>query len=598
MKTNSNQFTIYISLGFLVVGLLLGWLIFGRETNQPNTSTSDETHMGHDHLEDEVWTCSMHPQIRQDNSGQCPICGMDLIPATVSSDVEWEGAVQMTPASLKIANVQTVRVEVANPKKEIFLNGRVKVDERRISEITAHYNGRIERLLVNVTGQEVQRGQPLASVYSPQLVTAQKELFEAFQLKETNPTFFEAAVNKLKLWDLTDQQIEKILESEKVRYNFDVLSPRSGTIVTRNVNAGDHIYEGQSMFEVASLHQVWVVFDIYESDLPWIKEGDEISFTVQSLPGKEFASEISFIDPVISPERRVAQVRTELKNEGGELKPHMYAQGVLQASLATSKNELVIPKSAVLWTGKRAVVYVKEPGFDQPTFSYREVVLGPEAGGQYVVNDGLQEGEEIVANGVFKVDAAAQLQGKVSMMNPKPSSVGRSSAVHNHAVVSQQFEAAPNQSFEQVPAEFQEQLRAVIKPYLELKNALVASDAKEGTEAAQQINQAIEQINISLVSGAAQQRWMKNQKVIQQSLNDIQSSNSLETQREAFAPLSEALYRSIREFNVTSLDMYYQYCPMADSDQGAYWLSELLEINNPYFGESMLRCGETRETLD
>ena len=603
MKTNHK--TLYIALGALASGLILGWLFFGGGTTAKIEERA-ETVADHAHQAEEVWTCSMHPQVREDGPGQCPICGMDLIPVNdASADTTLEDAVQMTPTAMQIANVQTATVQRIEPTKEIYLSGKVEADERQIAQITARFTGRVEKLYVNFTGQEINRGQALASVYSPELVTAQKELFEAARFRESNPSFYEAAVNKLKLWDLSDQQIQSILESQEVRYNFNILSPQSGTVVARNVSAGDYVQKGQSLFEVANLDQLWVVFDAYESDLPWIQEGDEISFTVQSLPGQTFTSEITFIDPVISAQKRVASVRTEVKNHRGRLKPEMFVQGIVQSELPEVENALVIPKSAVLWTGKRAVVYVKQPNTEQPVFAYREIILGPEAGGQYIVSAGLEEGEEVVTNGVFKVDAAAQLQGKVSMMNPRQDSPQGNKVFtgHDHGEMVGNEEIAVREdamdtgTFAEVSSEFTQQLAAVLDPYLNLKNALVASDAEQAATAAKQTQQALEEVDMALVEGEAHQQWMRYLNIMQEALSTIKNHATLDTQRTAFAPLSQALYRSIRQFGVTGLDVYYQYCPMADSDEGAYWLSEQKTIENPYFGEAMLRCGETQETL-
>ncbi len=507
----------------------------------------------------------------------------------------------MTQTAMQIANVQTVIVERAEPTKEIYLSGKVVADERNVGEITARFGGRIEKLYVNFTGQQVKRGQALASVYSPELVTAQKELFEAAKFRESNPSFYEAAVNKLKLWDLSDRQIENILESQEVRYNFNVLAPQSGTVVARNVSDGDYVQEGQSLFEVANLSQLWVVFNAYESDLPWIREGDEIRFTVESLPGQTFTSQVTFIDPVISPQRRVAEVRTEVKNDQQKLKPQMFAQGVLQSELPGVENALVIPKTAVLWTGKRAVVYVKQPGIEAPTFAYREVLLGPEAGGQYIVSEGLEEGEEVVANGVFKIDAAAQLQGKASMMNPNG---GRVSTGHDHGememseVETVTTEGTPSSDLSEVNSEFRQQLAEVLDPYLALKNALVASEAGQAAAAARQTQQALEKVDMTLVKGEAHQQWMDYLNTMQKALGTIAEEATLETQRAAFASLSEALYQSVQQFDVTGLRAYYQYCPMADNNTGAYWLSEEKEIRNPYFGDQMLTCGSVKETIN
>jgi Cu(I)/Ag(I) efflux system membrane fusion protein len=586
---------------FLVAGLLFGWLIFGRQTGRID-DRMEEAIEDHDQQEAEVWTCSMHPQIRQDGPGQCPICGMDLIP--VSSE---EGSVvdideiQMTKAALKIANIRVTRVQKNDPLKEIYLPGKVKPDERRISQITARFPGRIEDLYVNFTGQKVNRGQKLAAIYSPELVTAQKELFEAMRFRETNPSFYRSAVNKLKLWDLTEDQIRNIEESGELIYNFDILSPQSGTVTARNVSQGDYVKEGESLFQIANLSRVWVLFDAYESDLPWIDVGDTLVFTTESFPGKEFTSKITFIDPVINPQSRVASVRTEVKNPDGILKPEMFAQGIIKTRLSGTGNTLVIPKSAVLWTGKRAVVYVKDPETEKPVFSYREIILGPEAGDQYVVLEGLEAGETIVSNGVFKVDAAAQLQGKVSMMNPEG---GEVSLAHDHGSMDM-GSTSGNSGRETMDVRmadtdpvFSEQLTQVYEAYLDYKNALVRSNPDAALLHLNQMKEQLEKVDIDLLHGEAHDAWMQQQEKLNKAIQLAAGNKDLEQLRRALAPVSNALYRSIKLFGINKDAVYYQYCPMAFDNEGAYWLSEIIEINNPYFGEVMLKCGETRETIN
>jgi len=420
MKTKINRYkkeVILIGIT-LLVGLSLGWLFFHNSGSDKN-----ETHSHEEQTEQEIiWTCSMHPQIKQDKPGQCPICAMDLVPiASLSSDDEQESPdeLQMSESALQLANVQTTIVSKGVPEKSISLLGKVKPDERNVSELTARFGGRIEKLFVNYTGQDVVKGQKLATIYSPELITAQKELFEAIRFKDTNPTYYKAAVSKLKLWDLTDVQINNIIENSESQIYFDVLSPITGTVTQRHVAHGDYVKEGAVLFEVIDLSKVWIMFEAYESDLPWIKKGDHIEFTIQSLPGNSYDSKVTYIDPFIDADSRIARVRVELPNSKRELKPEMFANGVLHSQIAKNTNELLIPKSAILWTGKRAVVYVKVPDRETPSFLYREITLGPEAGNFYVVEDGLSEGEEIATNGVFRIDAAAQLAGKPSMMNPE-----------------------------------------------------------------------------------------------------------------------------------------------------------------------------------
>lgn len=412
----------------LILGIILGGLFF---------SSTEVKHDEHDHEvvdsnEPTIYTCSMHPQIKQNEPGLCPICAMDLVPLNTMS-VEGEDTnsneIQMTASAIELANVQTVIVGKGIPEKSIHLLGKVKADERNIAELTARFGGRIEKLFVNYTGQQVSKGQKLGTIYSPDLITAQKELLEAIKYKETNPSFYKASRSKLKLWELTDGQINDIEENGEPLLYFDILSPISGTVTKRHVTVGDYVKEGSALLEVIDLSKVWVMFDAYESDLPWIKEGDPVTFTLQSIPGKIFTSKVSYIDPFIDPSTRVAQVRVEVKNPELQLKPEMFTNGILESSIADNSDQLLIPKSSILWTGKRAVVYVKIPNREHHSFLYREIILGPEAGNFYVVSSGLHEGEEIAMNGVFKIDAAAQLAGKPSMMNPDG---GKVSTGHAH----------------------------------------------------------------------------------------------------------------------------------------------------------------------
>ncbi|HCY42136.1 MAG TPA: hypothetical protein DHV48_12410 [Prolixibacteraceae bacterium] len=181
---------------------------------------------------------------------------------------------------------------------------------------------------------------------------------------------------------------------------------------------GDYVGQGSVLYEVSDLSSVWILFDAYESDLPFLKIGNKIDFTIQALPGSAYSGTVRFIDPVIDPVNRVAKVRVEIGNPGAKLKPEMFATGLVKANLNEYKDKLVIPRSAVLWTGKRSIVYVKQHDSEEPVFKIREIELGPQLGNSYVILNGLADGEEIVTQSAFSVDAAAQLEGKPSMMNP------------------------------------------------------------------------------------------------------------------------------------------------------------------------------------
>ncbi len=427
-------------LSVLILGLVIGWII----APSGNTNSSGDEQAVHNHEEKAtIWTCSMHPQIKQDNPGQCPICAMDLIPLSSMEGGEHTdlNEIVMSESAAKLADIQTSKVVIDEPVKTIFMQGKLNVDERRIAELTARFGGRIEELFINFTGQDVRKGQKLATIYSPNLVSAQRELIEASEFKEDNPSLYKAARAKLKAWDLSESQIDNIEQSGEPKVNFDVLSPITGTVIMRHVALGDYVKEGTALFKVADLTKLWALFDAYETDLPWIKVGDKISFTLRALPGEEFKTKVTYVDPFIDSKTRVAKVRAEINNKDLRLKPEMFANGVLQSKIAEGQTAVIIPKSAVLWTGKRAVVYTKVQERESPTFLYREIILGPEAGAFYVVKGGLKPGEEIATNGVFKIDAAAQLIGLPSMMNPE---AGKVSTGHNHSEMNMNDQAEGN----------------------------------------------------------------------------------------------------------------------------------------------------------
>ncbi len=416
---------IIIVIVALLGGILLGWIMFhtspaNDDTIAENTETAAEN----------TWTCAMHPQIRMHEPGKCPICAMDLILVARGGATADPESISMTKEAAQLANVRTTLVSRENPVRELRLYGKAQADERLLQSQVSYFPGRIEKLYVNFTGEMVRKGQPLALVYSPDLVTAQQELIETAKTKTTQPALYAATTEKLLQWKLTSQQITSIENTGKIQSGMEIFSTASGIVTARLVNNGDYINQGTVLFEVSDLSRVWILFDAYESDLPFLSKGDKIDFTFQALPGTNMSGTVSFIDPVIDPVTRVAKVRVEVKNTSGKIKPEMFATGTVKSRLEEYSDMLVIPRSSVLWTGKRSLVYVRQKGAE-PVFKIREIGLGPLVGNSYVVTDGLLEGEEIVTEGTFSVDAAAQLEGKPSMMNHEMASSGTSEPGEN-----------------------------------------------------------------------------------------------------------------------------------------------------------------------
>nr|WP_321356944.1 efflux RND transporter periplasmic adaptor subunit [uncultured Draconibacterium sp.] len=591
---NTNRKTILIVLSTLAIGLLLGWLIFGGSEAKV-TEEHQHEHSAEEVAEETIWTCSMHPQIRQHEPGDCPICGMDLIPIEEEQNgAIAPNAVSMSATAMQLANIQTAVVGAAEPLKVVRLDGKVQEDERLIFSQSSHIPGRIEDLLVNFTGDYVKKGRVIASVYSPDLVTAQEELFEAQKIKDSQPQLFAAAKEKLKNWKLTDEQINQILSSGTAQQTFDIRAEVSGYVTQKKVNTGDYVRRGQTIYEIADLSRIWVLFDVYESDLPWIKKGDKITYTIESLPGEKFEGTIDYLDPVINPKTRVAKARIGQSNKDLKLKPEMFVSGKVEAKLPQT-DALVVPKTAVMWTGERSVVYVKSETDQGVYFNMREVDLGPALGESYVIEDGLQKSEEIVVNGTFSIDAAAQLAGKPSMMSPEG---GTAPTVHNHGGMNMENnEQSSTIESVEVDPEFVKQLTAFYEAYLKMNEAFIATDAAKVSAEAKNTSAALATVQMELLKGDTHMAWMDQLNILKPSLQKIGNSSDIDEQRLEYATFNPAFYKSLKMFGLDNETAYYQFCPMANNDQGAFWLSETKEIRNPYFGEMMLSCGETQDTI-
>ncbi len=580
-----NRSTIITILITLTVGVLIGALFLGGSSSPTLDNHQGE---GHELTQNEagLWTCSMHPQVRQQEKGSCPFCGMDLIPVT-SNDNGDPAILKMSAAAVQLANIQTVVIGEGSLNGTLSLNGKIKADERRVNTQTTHFGGRIERLYKNFEGEQVRKGDKIASIYSPQLVSAQEELIEAKKLEESNPVLLEATRKKLAYWKLSKAQIATIEASREPMRNFDLLSDFDGIITKKLVNTGDHPMEGEGLLELSDLSKVWVVFEVYERDLDKVRLGQSIVFKANALR-EEMGATISFINTEVNPQTRIVEVRADVNNAKGLLKPDMFVNGELSVS---SQQSVLVPKSAVLWTGKRSVVYTKG---DDLSFSLQEVTLGNSMDDQYEVVSGLNVGDEVVTNGAFTLDAEAQLQGKISMMN-QPVAVDSPEDNEFKEVELMEFKDYKNQ----VDPKFQEQLMNLSMKYIALKDLMVegkgSSIRKEGIK----VKTALDEMDMSLVKGEAHLHWMSLLNPMAESLKLINASGDRDVQRLQFINLSKALINAVQSYG-TSYDnpLYVQFCPMANNNQGATWISKEENIVNPYFGDVMLTCGNVESIIE
>lgn len=571
MKTKS----IGVIILALVLGLAGGYFIFGGSDAEAPGSAA------HDHSKAEanqLWTCSMHPQILREEPGDCPICGMDLIPAETNASGLLANQFKLTENALALANIQTLVIgdQTEADAGSIRLSGKIATNAEEVAVQSSYFDGRLERLNMNYEGQQVRAGQQLATIYAPNLVAAQQELITAASLKSSQPALYNAVRKKLKLWKLSEAQINRIEESGKVQEYFPVFATVSGTVTEVMAAEGDYVKQGQPLLKLSNLNSVWAEFDAYENQLSLFIKGQKLNIQTNAYPGRSFEGVISFIDPILNTGTRTVTVRATLTNTEDLFKPGMFVTATVEGALGTGTEAPAIPATAVMWTGERSLVYVK-PNPTEPVFEMREVVLGSKQGDTYAILEGLSPGEEIVVNGTFTVDAAAQLNGKKSMMGGKDTAKSEKPMEMNMSL----------------PAKFETGLKAAIPAYLKLKDAFVASDAAKVSASAKTFRQQLQQVSSGDLGEMEKSHYSK----LLQMLNALVDNEQLENQREHFVILNENLAALVNAASTFDQKLFLQRCPMANENKGAVWISDSEQIKNPYYGDAMLGCGSVIETF-
>jgi Cu(I)/Ag(I) efflux system membrane fusion protein len=594
-----KKYIIYAAI--LIVGLVLGYVIFGNNTENSNTKNVSDMSENSE-MVSQMWTCSMHPQIMQPEPGDCPICGMDLIPAESGGNGLAINEIKMTENAMALANIQTTVVGNVSEtdNNTLSLSGKIMANEEANAVQASYFEGRIEKLNVNFTGEEVRKGQLLATIYAPTLVAAQQELLTAASMKETQPALYKAVRNKLKLWKLSESQINQIESSGKVRENFPIYATVSGTVSQKMAEEGDYVKQGQPIVKVSDLGTVWAMFDAYENQISQIKEGQKIKVTTNAYPNKEFEATVSFIDPTLNTKSRTVAVRTTLNNKEDLLKPGMFVTAKVQMSKGNAnQSQITVPATAVMWTGERSLVYVKSNP-NEPVFEMREVTLGTKNGNVYTIVEGLNNGDEIVTNGTFTVDAAAQLQGKKSMMNANGGKTMTGHEGHLGMENTNDNTSKDHLSINkrlQVSGKFKEQLNTVFENYVLIDKALVNDDAEIAKQSSKALQKSLEKIDMNLIKGDAHNYWMTLEKELMKSTSAIANISDIKKQREHFIHLSAHLINAVKTFGIDQ-KVYVDFCPMANNNVGAYWLSKEKEIRNPYFGAAMLTCGSVTDEIE
>ncbi|MCB1053559.1 MAG: efflux RND transporter periplasmic adaptor subunit [Acidobacteria bacterium] len=597
-----------IALIALSALVLIMWVSWPGPKTSPATMTQAKV---------SVWTCPMHPEIRRNKPGTCPKCGMDLVEA---HDDEEGGSwsLALSEQAQKLAEIRTQPVERRFAPKIVRLVGKVTYDEKKVSSIAARSTGRIERLYVDYTGVQVRAGDHMVDLYSPDLVAAQQELLQASKTlgagASTIQGFSEqrrnAAREKLSLLGLNSDQIEAI-ERGEFSNRLTLYAPIGGVVIAKHVREGVYVNTGDPIYTVADLSRVWIQLEAYESDLAWLHFGQDVRFAVEAFPGRAFHGRIVFIDPLLNPETRTVRLRIDLPNPENLLKPDMFVRAEVDARISSNGkvldpslkgkwispmhpeivkdgpgqcdvcgmdlvpaesmgfetnpiNEapLVIPASAPLITGETAVVYV---AVGSGQYEGRQIVLGPRSGNDYIVLSGLEEGEQVVVQGAFKIDSELQIRLKNSMLYPPKTQPEISQPAQVPSIIPGQM----------APAQWDKWIHT----YLAWSQALAADDLEKAQSAALQLKQYVMQSN-------------PPPPALMESLASLQTGTELDSLRNVFGSASEAIFSLVQAWGSAGhTDLGWFHCPMAFQNQGANWIQPGDTVANPYFGAAMLRCG-------
>ena len=563
--------------------------------------------------------------------------------------------IKLSEKAKKLAEVEVVPVKRKFVTTEIRMVGKVDYDETRMKYITARFPGRLDRLYVDYTGIPVKEGDHLVYIYSPDLVVGQSELLQALKILDEakkgssylNKNDAEKSVDlsrkKLELWGLTKDQIKDIEARGETTNHMTIYSPMSGIVIHKNAVEGMYVDTGTRIYTIADLSKVWVMLDAYESDIALLRYGQKVEFQTEAYPGEIFKGQISFIEPVLNAETRTVKVRVNVDNSEGKIKPEMFVRAVVKVKLGAHnkvvaeelagkwispmhpeiiKNSpgtcdicgmplvrteslgyvseddlnpeipLVIPISAPLITGIRALVYVQSSG-KEGVYEGREIVLGPKAGDYYIVEDGLSEGELVVVNGNFKIDSAVQILAKPSMMSPE----GMAPTVHHHNMESME-NMKDMKSTNEIPMDFKTQLDNLFTAYFTMQQFLSRDKYKETIDSAKEYKKNLDNVDMNLLGGDVHMTWMKELSNLKTSIETILTAKDISKAREGFATLSETMAVIAEKFGTSGKQSIIKFhCPMAFDNRGADWLQNKTGVENPFFGSAMFSCGDQTKVI-
>jgi Cu(I)/Ag(I) efflux system membrane fusion protein len=626
---------LFFATGVVLIALLgvaqrLNWI---RAEPASGSVTSGDADSG------TIYTCPMHPNIRQPTPGRCPICGMELVPASSAGGASLdEYAVHVEPAQRRLANIETAEVKSEPLSATLRTIGAIAIDESRQATIAAYVGGRLERLFADYTGVRINRGDHLAIIYSPQLFGAQAEYIEARRaldgtagsipaVRQAQELLAANTLHRLKEFGMTDEQLRQLELEGEPQSRLTIYAPQGGTVVEKLAIEGNYVEAGDPIYRIAELSTVWLMLKLFPEDADMVRFGQRVEATVQSLSGQTLVGRVAFVDPTVDPDNRTVNVRVELNNQEGRLRPGDYAEARIQlpigpkgevfdadlagkwispmhpqivrdepgqcpicgmdlvptseygyATTAVPQPESIyVPRSAVLLAGGSSVVYVEtEPG----RFEIRPIKIGPILEDKIIILEGLNPGEQVATSGNFLIDSQMQLAGKPSLIDP------------TRAIARQEERKGPLEFKEiaivPVADEPGRELEQLYAAYFEVQQAL-AADQKPPAEAAQQLAALARDLSNARELPEGSRKLAQEIAIQGEHLHHMDLAGA----RKAFKPISHAivtLATQVRSAESQNSFTHF-FCPMVPGG-GGDWLQPGGELLNPYFGSQMLRCGE------
>lgn len=541
------------------------------------------------------WVAPMDPTYIRNEPGKSPM-GMDLVPVYEDGSEETEtGTVRIDPVTVQNMGVRTARVSRGPLETAIRTIGRITYDEERVEHIHTKISGWVEELFVKTSGENIVEGQPILSIYSPELVATEQEYLQALSYKDKvsgssiedvvrgAETLIESTRNRLLLMDLSPEQIESIEEGGEVQKAMILRSQTAGVVIRKNVFEGMNVTPGMELFTIADLSRIWIIASVYEYELPFLSIGQETVMSLPYEPGTTYLGKVTFIYPYLSPNTRTIQVRMEFDNPDLKLKPDMYTDVLIKSK--TKEAVLKVPSEAILRTGYRDIV-ITSVGDNK--FLPKEVKVGPEAEDMTQILSGLEEGETIVTSGQFLIDSESNLKEAINKMLAARSAEHADESDHKENAIKKMKETtAPEEHMDRAREKVVSDL---IENYLRIHAALVSESVTAVASESRSMSTELEKIKASDGVG----KFKDITDPIEDSLTGLLAGD-LQMARDSFKTLSNVMIdlvqNSGREYAVSSGVKVY-FCPMVEER----WMQRGAELKNPYLGKDMLICG-TEEKL-